>query len=110
MDEDLAEDPLFLACTRPAMIAGVTMEAMGLNAMATMTAFLATGSVASVGLGVVCHLIFRQIVRLDHNAFRTWAAWAHTRTRCRNAGFWRGSTVTPLPLGRAYTQEDFHHG
>ena len=32
---ELEEDTLFIACTRPAMIAGVTMEAMGINVMAT---------------------------------------------------------------------------
>ena len=29
----LTEDTLFLACTRPAMVGGVTMEAMALNVM-----------------------------------------------------------------------------
>ncbi len=38
MDQDrtLIDDPLFLACTRPAMVAGVTLEAMALNGMVTM--------------------------------------------------------------------------
>ena len=38
-DERLTEDTLFLACTRPAMIAGVPMEAMGLNLMVTATVY-----------------------------------------------------------------------
>ena len=107
---DLTEDPLFLACTRPAMIAGVTMEAMGLNGMATMIAFIGSGSFWALLVGVVVHGVCRQIVRVDHNAFRILAAWAETRGRCRNTPFWGGSTVSPLPLGRTYSLEDVAHG
>lgn len=42
----LEEDTLFIACTRPAMIAGVTMEAMGLNIMLTTTLYIVAGSIA----------------------------------------------------------------
>lgn len=41
--ERLTEDTLFLACTRPAMIAGVTMEAMAINVMASCILFLMAG-------------------------------------------------------------------
>src|ERR1700737_2123173 len=41
----LTEDTLFLACTRPAMIAGVTMEAMALNVMFSCILFLVAGSI-----------------------------------------------------------------
>ena len=34
-EERLVEDPLFLACTRPAMVMGVPMEAMGVNVKST---------------------------------------------------------------------------
>ena len=64
---ELEEDTLFIACTRPAMIAGVTMEAMGINVMATTIFYLAAGSVAyALNLGtqvppsgttVVCHAV-----------------------------------------------------
>ncbi|TIO04145.1 MAG: type IV secretion system protein VirB3, partial [Mesorhizobium sp.] len=36
----LEEDTLFIACTRPAMIAGVTMEAMGVNIMLTTILYI----------------------------------------------------------------------
>ena len=42
--EPLDQDTLFLACTRPAMFGGVTMEAMALNVMATSILFLVLGS------------------------------------------------------------------
>jgi type IV secretion system protein VirB3 len=43
-DERLVEDTLFLACTRPAMILGVTMEAMGLNVIFSSVLFVLAGS------------------------------------------------------------------
>ena len=104
---DLTEDPLFLACTRPAMIAGVTMEAMGLNGMATMIAFIGSGSFWALLVGVVVHGVCRQIVRVDHNAFRILAAWAETRGRCRNTHVWGGASVTPLALVKHYDERDF---
>jgi type IV secretion system protein VirB3 len=96
----LADDPLFLACTRPAMIAGVTIEAMALTGMVTMAGFIGSGSFWVLGFGVLTHLGCRQIVRHDHNAFRILLAWLETRGRCRNGLYWAGSTVTPVPLGR----------
>ena len=37
--ETLSSDTLFLACTRPAMFAGVTVEAMGVNVFVTTLLF-----------------------------------------------------------------------
>ena len=45
----LTEDTLFLACTRPAMIAGVTMEAMALNVMFSCILFLVAGRTSQIG-------------------------------------------------------------
>ena len=42
--ERLDEEPLFLACTRPAMVWGVPMDAMGFNLMVSSVAFLAARS------------------------------------------------------------------
>lgn len=109
MEIDLADDPLFLACTRPAMIAGVTMEAMAINGMVTMVAFIESSSFWAFLGGAVVHVVFSQIVRHDHNAFRVLMAAVETRARCRTTAFWGGSTVTPLPLGRTYTAKDWAH-
>ncbi|MEQ1697976.1 MAG: type IV secretion system protein VirB3 [Hyphomicrobiaceae bacterium] len=106
MEPDLTEDPLFLACTRPAMFAGVTMEAMALNGMVTMIAFILSSSPFALLGGAVVHGIFSQIIRYDHNAFRILTAWVETRARCRTTSFWGGSTLTPLPLGRTYSDKD----
>ena len=98
---------LFLACTRPAMIAGVTMEAMGINIIMTTILYILAGSIAYVLVGVAFHLIFKALVKHDHNMFRILIAWIETRGRSRNSAFWGGSTLTPLKLVRHYDKRDF---
>lgn len=100
------EDTLFIACTRPAMIAGVTMEAMGMNIMLTTILYIVAGSVAHLGVGVVFHLVFRTLVKHDHNMFRILLAWVETRGRSRNSAYWGGATVSPLKLVRRYDERD----
>jgi type IV secretion system protein VirB3 len=102
----LEEDTLFLACTRPAMIAGVTVEAMGINVILTTLLFILAGSIAYALVGIVFHLIFKAVVKHDHNMFRVLLAWVETRGRSRNAAFWAGTTVTPLKLVRRYDERD----
>ncbi|KQT62246.1 MULTISPECIES: type IV secretion system protein VirB3 [unclassified Aureimonas] len=102
----LEEDTLFLACTRPAMIAGVTMEAMGINMILTTVLFIVAGSVVYALVGVVLHLIFKAVVKHDHNMFQVLLAWIDTRGRARNGAIWGGSTVTPLKLVRRYDARD----
>ncbi|MCW8060575.1 type IV secretion system protein VirB3 [Agrobacterium tumefaciens] len=103
---DLEEDTLFLACTRPAMIGGVTMEAMGVNMIFTTILFIVAGSVAYVLVGLVFHVIFKAIVKHDHNMFRVLLGWIETRGRARNNGFWGGSSLTPMKLVRRYDERD----
>ena len=102
----LEEDTLFLACTRPAMIAGVTMEAMGVNVILTTLLYIVAGSIAYALVGIVFHLVFKALVKHDHNMFRVLLAWIETRGRSRNGGFWAGTTVTPLKLVRRYNEKD----
>ena len=102
----LEEDTLFIACTRPAMFAGVTMEAMGMNVIATTICYLAAGSVAYALVGVVFHCIFRALVRHDYNMFRIAVAWVETRGRSRNTSLWGGSSITPLSLYRRFDERD----
>lgn len=102
----LEEDTLFLACTRPAMIAGVTMEAMGANVMLTTIFYIIAGSIAYVLVGVVFHLISRTLVKHDHNMFRILLAWIETRGRSRNGAYWGGASLTPLELVRRYDERD----
>ncbi|MDW9677916.1 type IV secretion system protein VirB3 [Sinorhizobium meliloti] len=102
----LEEDTLFIACTRPAMIAGVTVEAMGMNIMLTTILYIVAGSVAYALVGVVFHPVFRALVKHDHNMFRILLAWIETRGRSRNSAYWGGATLSPLKLARKYDERD----
>ncbi|AJC82296.1 type IV secretion system protein VirB3 [Rhizobium vallis] len=102
----LEDDTLFLACTRPAMIAGVTMEAMGVNIMLTTILYITAGSIAYALVGIVFHVLFRALVKHDHNMFRILIAWIETRGRSRNTAYWGGATLSPLKLTRRYDERD----
>ncbi len=73
--EKLTENTLFLACTRPAMIAGVTVEAMGLNGIRLMILFIMAGNIFLLTIGVAIHFIFKEILKHDHNKFRILLTW-----------------------------------
>ncbi|MCL6230297.1 type IV secretion system protein VirB3 [Bartonella bilalgolemii] len=100
----LIEDTLFLACTRPAMIAGVTVEAMGLNVMLTLIIFIVTSNIFFTIFGVVIHFIMKEIIKHDHNKFRILLAWQQTRRFSINANLWGGASISPLRLIRNYKE------
>ncbi|PZN97521.1 MAG: type IV secretion system protein VirB3 [Alphaproteobacteria bacterium] len=111
MAEDrLIEDPLFLACTRPAMVLGVPMEAMGINLIVSGVVFLVGGSLLYLLVAPAVHLVFRAICRADHNAFRLLLVYVDTKGRCRNAAVWGGSSVSPLPVVRRYRPTELRRG
>jgi type IV secretion system protein VirB3 len=109
-DERLAEDVLFLACTRPAMVAGVPMEAMGLNLIVTATIFLAAHSPIYLLAAPTLHLVFRAVCKHDHNAFRVLWQFVETKGRARNRAIWGGSSMTPLPLVRRFHDRELARG
>jgi len=109
-EERLAEDTLFLACTRPAMVAGAPMEAVGLNLIVSATVFLAAHSPFYLLIAPVLHLVFRAVCKHDHNAFRVLWQYVETKGRSRNAATWGGSSATPLPLRRRYNAQEVIRG
>ena len=109
-NQGLNEDTLFLACTRPAMIAGVTMEAMGLNVIVTCLVFILAGNIFYVLVGIIFHVILRGLCKYDHNMFRVLVNNLETKGRCRNTKFWGGSAVSPLKVVRRYNEQDFNFG
>ncbi|MFK4056838.1 type IV secretion system protein VirB3 [Brevundimonas sp. NPDC046655] len=109
-EERLIEDPLFLACTRPAMVMGVPMEAMGVNVILSGVVFLVGGSLLHLLIAPALHLVFRAVCRTDHNAFRLLFAYVDTKGRARNGATWGGSSPTPLPLVRRASARDLRHG
>lgn len=98
-DEPLDKDPLFLAVTRPALWAGIPIEAGVLLLIASACTLIASGNplyaalVAGSGFAVA-----RLIVRHDVNAFRLLFLWGRTKAGNRNRAFWGGSSYSPLPL------------
>ncbi|WP_019223218.1 type IV secretion system protein VirB3 [Bartonella rattaustraliani] len=102
--DKLTEDTLFLACTRPAMIAGVTVEAMGLNAIGTMMLFIITSNIFLISVGVAIHFIFREILKNDHNKFRILMTWQKTCLFAKNSSLWGGGSISPLRLIRDYKE------
>jgi type IV secretion system protein VirB3 len=108
--ERLEAEPLFLACTRPALTLGVPMEAMGLNLIFSCVVFLASGSMLWLLIAPALHLVFRGICRADPNAFRVLYLWVETKGRARNAGLWGGSSVTPLRLRRPRSARELGRG
>lgn len=109
-DERLIEDPLFLACTRPAMVMGVPMEAMGVNVIVSGVVFLVGGSLLYLLAAPALHLVFRAICKADHNAFRLLMVFVDTKGRSRNGALWGGSSTSPLPLSRRYHAREFVRG
>ncbi|WP_375648598.1 type IV secretion system protein VirB3 [Bartonella sp. MU70NMGDW] len=98
------EDTLFLACTRPSMFAGVTMEAMTLNVMATSVLFILTSGFTVIGFGIGMHFILREVTKHDHNQFRVLFAWLNTRGKQKNLNRWGGGSTSPLRLIRTYEE------
>ena len=109
-DERLSEDILFLACTRPALVLGVPMEAMGLNLMISACAFLAGHSLLYLLAAPAAHLVFAAVCRHEPNAFRLMWLWADTRGRARNAALWGGGSPAPLPVRRRFQAHELARG
>ncbi len=109
-DERLIDEPLFLACTRPAMVLGVPMEAMGVNVIVSGVVFLVGGSLLYLLVAPALHLVFRAVCKADHNAFRLLFVFVDTKGRSRNGSAWGGSSPTPLPLVRRYRAAELRRG
>jgi type IV secretion system protein VirB3 len=108
--ERLTEDTLFLACTRPALVLGVPMEAMGVNLILSSVAFLAGGSLLYLLIAPALHVVFQAICKADPNAFRVLYLFVETRGRSRNGGLWGGSSASPLPVRRRFQPSELNRG
>lgn len=109
-EEPLTEDILFLACTRPAMVLGAPMEAVGLNLIVTATIFLAAHSPLYLLAAAPIHLVCQAICKHDVNAFSVLWQFVETKGRARTRRVWGGSSATPLPLRRRFTAREADRG
>ena len=97
--EALVKNPLFLAVTRPALWAGIPIEAAVLLLISSASVLIWSNSPVYAALVVAFgYSISRLIVRHDVNAFRLLFLWGRTKLGNRNRAFWGGSSYTPLPL------------
>ncbi len=105
----LEEETLFLACTRPAVVAGAPMETLPVNtAIGLIFGFLLLGNfILGIAITAVGHMVCREVVKRDPNRFRLIAAWLFTTMRCLNRSYWGGSSVTPLQVARHYDERDY---
>ncbi len=110
VEERLMDEPLFLACTRPAMVLGVPMEAMGVNVIISGVIFLVGGSLLYLLAAPALHLVFRAICKADHNAFRLLFVYVDTKGRARNGALWGGSSTSPLPVARRFVARELSRG
>lgn len=98
---------LFLACTRPAMWAQIPVEAfvigaavivVGLNVSGHFTPSLWRFPIFLI-LALVYYIACRRAAGRDPNIFRLVWIWVQTGGRTsRNARFWGGSSLSPVPL------------
>ena len=102
MDEDrelMTRNPLFLAVTRPALFAGIPIEAAVFVLLCSVITLIGTSNpVYGLVVAAVMFGLSRLIVRHDVNAFRLIFLWGRTKAANRNRVFWGGSSYTPLPL------------
>ncbi|WP_416366346.1 type IV secretion system protein VirB3 [Sphingomonas aurantiaca] len=102
MDEDrevMARNPLFLAVTRPALFAGIPIEAAVFVLLCSVITLIGTSNpVYGLVVATVMFGLSRLVVRHDVNAFRLIFLWGRTKAANRNRVFWGGSSYTPLPL------------
>ena len=97
--ETLVKNPLFLAVTRPALWAGIPIEAAVLLLITSASVLIQSNSPVYAGLvATFGYSISRLIVRHDVNAFRLLFLRGRTKAANRNRAFWGGSSYTPLPL------------
>lgn len=91
-------DPLFLACTRPALWHGVPVEAVTLYGVVALEAFILAHNPCWLVIAPVCHYGIRPFVGRDYHLFGVLKLWLDTKFACRTSGVWGGSTVSPAPL------------
>lgn len=93
------KNTLFLAVTRPALWAGIPIEAAALLLVCSASVLIQFSSPVYAALvAAIGYSISRLIVRHDVNAFRLLFLWGRTKFGNRNRKFWGGSSYSPLPL------------
>lgn len=105
------KNTLFLAVTRPALWAGIPIEAAVLLLIGSASVLIQSNSPLYAALvAAFGYSISRLIVRHDINAFRLLFLWGRTKLANRNRNFWGGSSYSPLPLSGIRRKGFGRHG
>lgn len=88
--------PLFLGMTRPPMVGGVTFTFFILNAVFSIIAFLGSGELPWIFIGIPLHMIGYLICQKDPNQFDVWSVKLLKCMKCINKKYW-GNTNSYLP-------------
>jgi type IV secretion system protein VirB3 len=91
----LSTDPIFVALTRPQMIAGVTYSYAVFNLIVTLEAFLITKSFWSLVMAPVIHAVGYLACLDDPRFFDLWVTRVSRCPRVRNFDFWRANAYCP---------------
>lgn len=92
----LTTDPLFVGCTRPTMVGGVTYHAFGVNAMLTAIIFIGTSNIFYIAFGIPLHGFFYLLCKNDARIFELLQLWSITKGRNLNRRLWNSSSYSPL--------------
>src|SRR3546814_4046375 len=94
----MARNTLFLAVTRPALFAGIPIEAAGVILLTSVITLIGTTNhVYGLVVAAVMFGISRLVVRHDVKPFRIIFLWGRTKPAHRHRVFWGGSSYRPLP-------------
>jgi type IV secretion system protein VirB3 len=98
--DKLAEDPINLALTRPAMLFGVPLEIACLLFIAGGLAItiLGNGNPFYGTLIAPFWWLATLVVRRDYNAIRVAMLWLKTAGTARDGVLWGGASVSPFPV------------
>jgi type IV secretion system protein VirB3 len=92
----LTTDTLFVGCTRPTLVGGVTFPAFIANAMLTAIVFLGANNLLYIGVCIPIHAIAYLICANEPRAFELLNLWSKTKGRNLNRRIWQSSSYSPL--------------
>ena len=96
----LTPDTLFVGCTRPTMVAGVTFPAFIANAMLTAIVFLGANNLLYIGVCIPIHAIAYLICANEPRSFELLNLWSKTKGRNLNRRIWQSSSYSPFEAFR----------
>ena len=97
----ITQDTLFVGCTRPAMVCGVTYPAFIANAMISAIIFLAANNPFYLLMGIPIHAVAYLICLNEPRSFELLNLWSKTKGRNLNQRFWGSSSYNPFGPFRA---------